>query len=98
MVAHTIFFIGLGLYDENDLPIKAKCVLKRCDKVFAEFYTSTMMGTNIETLEQSIGKKITLLNRDQTEKGDQTPKEAESLITHKYGIIGDPTFEFELVL
>lgn len=62
-------FIGLGLYDEKDLSIKALEEIKNSDKVFAEFYTSKMMGTSISKLEKFFGKKITVLNREDTEKG-----------------------------
>ncbi len=70
MTNGKLSFIGLGLYDEKDLSVKALDEIKNSDKVFAEFYTSKMMGTSIETLEKFFGKKITVLNREQTEKGD----------------------------
>lgn len=63
-------FIGLGLYDEKDLSVKALEEIRNSDKVFAEFYTSKMMGASIEKLEDFFGKKITVLNREQTEKGN----------------------------
>ena len=70
MKKNTIYFIGLGLFDEQDLTVKAKLILNNCDLVFAEFYTSTMIGTDIPTIEQAIGKKITILDREQTENGN----------------------------
>ena len=63
-------FIGLGLYDEKDLSVKALDEIRNSDKVFAEFYTSKMMGVSVEKLEEFFGKKITVLNREKTEKGD----------------------------
>jgi diphthine synthase len=63
-------FVGLGLYDEKDLSVKALEEIKKADKVFAEFYTSKMMGASVEKLENFFGKKITVLNREQTENGD----------------------------
>ena len=63
-------FIGLGLFDEKDVTIKGLELIKKSDIVFAEFYTAKLVGTTIEKLEETFGKKITVLNREQTEKGD----------------------------
>ena len=73
----TLSFIGLGLYDEKDISIKGLEEIKKSDKVFAEFYTAKLVGTSIEKLEKMIGKKINVLNRDETEKGDIIINSAE---------------------
>ena len=70
MKKNTIYFIGLGLFDENDLTLKAINAIKNCEKIFAEFYTSTMMGTEVSKIEEKIGKSVTILSRDETEKAD----------------------------
>jgi len=62
-------FIGMGLHDETDLTIKAQQILQQCNHVFAELYTSQVMGTTIEKLEECIGKSIQVLSREQTEDG-----------------------------
>ena len=36
----SLTFIGLGLYDEKDISSKGLEETKKCDKVFAEFYTA----------------------------------------------------------
>jgi len=66
----TLTFIGLGLFDEKDISLKAIEEIKKCNKVFAEFYTAKLVGTTIEKIEKQIGKKIIVLNREETEKGD----------------------------
>ena len=71
-------FIGLGLYDEKDMSLKGLDEIKNCDKVYAEFYTAILAGTNIKTIEKTIGKKIEVLSREETEKGDKILKDAES--------------------
>jgi len=71
MKRHTIYFVGIGLYNEKDLTVKAKEILSNCDQVFAEFYTSVLTGTTIQKLEQAIGKKITILTREQTENPEK---------------------------
>jgi len=63
-------FIGLGLNDEKDLSLKALEEIKKSEKIFAEFYTAKLMGTTIEKLEKLYGKKVNVLNRKETEKGD----------------------------
>lgn len=62
-----LIFVGLGLYDEMDISIKGLETIKRSKKVFAEFYTSKMMGTTIDKLEKFYGKDIELLGREDIE-------------------------------
>ena len=68
MAKNTIYFIGLGLYDEKDLTLKAIESMKQCDTIYAEFYTSVLMGTEIQNIEKIIEKPITVLSREQTER------------------------------
>lgn len=60
-------FIGLGLYDEKDISVKGLEAVRRADRVYAEFYTSRLMGTTAERLEESYGRKIHLLSREEVE-------------------------------
>ena len=70
-------FIGLGLFDENDISIKGLNVIKKSDKIYAEFYTAKLIGADIEKLEKIFNKKIILLDRDKTEKGDMVIESAK---------------------
>ena len=70
MTKGKLIFIGLGLYDEKDISLKGLEEIKKSDKVFAEFYTSKLVGSNIKKIEKKIGKKIQVLSREETEKGD----------------------------
>lgn len=63
----TLYFIGLGLYDEKDITLKGLEAAKKCEKVFAEFYTSLLAGTTIEKVEELIGKPIRLMSREEVE-------------------------------
>lgn len=63
-------FIGLGLYDEKDVSIKGLDTIKNSDIVYAEFYTAKLVGTDIKKIEKNIGKKINVLTREETEKGN----------------------------
>ncbi|MFW6120321.1 MAG: diphthine synthase [Petrotogales bacterium] len=66
-----LIFVGLGLYDENDISLKGWNELENCDRVFAEFYTSKLVGLNKNALEKKLGKTIVVLSREETEKGDK---------------------------
>ncbi|GAB6135939.1 diphthine synthase [Thermococcus prieurii] len=63
----ALYFIGLGLYDEKDITLKGLETARKCDKVFAEFYTSLLAGTTIEGVEELIGKPIVRLSREDVE-------------------------------
>jgi diphthine synthase len=64
-----LIFIGLGLYNENDISLNGLNELQNCDKVFAEFYTSKLIGININAFEKNIGKPLEILSREETEHG-----------------------------
>src|SRR3989338_6972057 len=61
-----LYLIGLGLWDENDLPLRAVEAIKKCDSVYVEFYTNKWLG-DINKLEAIAGKKIPILKRIQVE-------------------------------
>ncbi len=66
-----ISFIGLGLHDEKDISLKGLDEINKCDKVYAEFYTAELVGTEIKKIEKKIGKKIEVLTREEAEKGEK---------------------------
>ena len=65
-------FIGLGLYDEQDVSLKGLEAIRSADVVYAEFYTSRLMGSTIEKLEALYGKPVKVLVREDVE---QHPKD-----------------------
>ncbi len=65
----TFYLVGLGLYDENDLSLRAVDVLKFCSKVYIENYTNTSK-INLDHLKKIIGKEAIILDRQKTERGD----------------------------
>lgn len=77
MTTRKLTFIGLGLYDEKDISLKGIEEIKNCDKVYAEFYTAILSGADIKKIEKTIGKKIEVLSREETEKGDKILKDAK---------------------
>ncbi|MBI0583428.1 MAG: diphthine synthase [Methanomassiliicoccus sp.] len=65
-----LIFVGLGMSRPEDMSVRALTVLRNCDEIFAEFYTSKLNDASPKELEAFIGKKITVLKRaDVEEKG-----------------------------
>src|SRR6056297_708434 len=44
-------FVGLGLYDERSITVEGREAVRDADRVFAEFYTSKLLGATAEDLE-----------------------------------------------
>ncbi len=65
-------FVGLGLYDANDISEKGLACIRDADHVFLDIYTSRLMGATYRDLEKCYGKPLHLLGR---EKVEQNPDE-----------------------
>jgi len=76
---NELVFIGLGLYDQKDISIRALEELKEADAVFAELYTSLMPGLSIRKLEEMMGKEVRVVSRRvlEEEEGQQLFEEAK---------------------
>lgn len=73
-----LLFIGLGLYDERDLSVRAREEAQACDVLYAEFYTSALRGTTAEKLGAVLGRPVHVLQREDVESGDRLVREAAS--------------------
>ncbi len=62
--------VGLGLYDEKDISMRGYQAVRSADMVFAEFYTSRLIGTELHSMEEFFGKRITVLSREDVENGE----------------------------
>ena len=84
-----LVFIGLGLYDERDLSVRAFDEARACDVLFAEFYTSSLRGTTAEKVSARIGRPVTVLHREDVESGVVLLRQAA---TRRVGFLvpGDP--------
>jgi diphthine synthase len=84
-----IIFIGLGLFDVKDISVKGLEVAKDSEVLFAEFYTARLIGSTISEIEELVGKKIEVLDRERFEKGDEIINAA---LENKVGVLvaGDP--------
>ncbi|MDR0198278.1 MAG: diphthine synthase [Methanomassiliicoccaceae archaeon] len=65
-----LIFAGLGLSGVDGMTVKALNALRGCDVIFAEFYTSVLMDTDVAELEKTVGKRIKVLHRAQVEEDD----------------------------
>ncbi|OWT32405.1 diphthine synthase [Methanobrevibacter sp. 87.7] len=72
------YLIGLGLFDVTDMSLKAINALKEVDTVYAEFFTSRLMGSNLKSIEEIIGKKINVLVRNEVEEDSSFIEEAKT--------------------
>jgi diphthine synthase len=84
-------FIGMGLFDENDLTLRGLELIKRSEQVFMESYTSRLMGSSLKRLRQLTGKDIVLLDREEVEQTGRilaAASEAETLVS--FLVVGDP--------
>lgn len=61
-------FIGLGLYDLEDISVKGLSFIRSADSVFLEAYTSRLMGSSPEQMERFYGKSVRILGRDEVEQ------------------------------
>ncbi len=86
----TLYFIGLGLFDEKDISLKGLDIVKKCKYIYLENYTCKL-NTSISKMEKLYGKKIILADREMVE---QTPD--TSILKYAINdnvaflVIGDP--------
>ncbi len=82
-------FIGLGLWDERDITLRGYEEARNAQVLFAEFYTSRLVGTTKEKLEGLLGRPITVLSREQVEDGRLILSACRSAIS-AFLVPGDP--------
>ena len=68
LAAGMLTFIGLGLYDERSITVEGRETLRSADRVFAEFYTSRLIGADVETLEAYHDVEIEVRDREGVER------------------------------
>ena len=85
-----LWFVGVGLSDENDLSRRAWELLGRCGALFAEEHTSRLAAGSLERLSAALGRSVTTLSRSELES--ETPIR-EALARHERVallVAGDP--------
>lgn len=56
-------FVGLGLYDERSMTVEARETLASADRVFAETYTSRLVGAQLSDVADACGVEIEARDR-----------------------------------
>src|SRR3989344_170573 len=86
----TLYFIGLGLQDENDITLRGLAAIKKCKKLYLECYTSTLQ-CDVKKLEKLYKKKISLADRDLVEQhAEQTILADAQKRNVGFLVVGDP--------
>lgn len=92
------YLIGLGLFDIDDMSIKALNALREVDVIYAEFFTSKLIGSTLDAIENRINSKINILNRSEVEEDSSFIDEAKdknvALITGGDPLIATTHSEF----
>ena len=72
-----LYLISLGLYEKEDMSVKALEAAKKCDKLYLESYTH-FFKDSAEELSKFIGKDVTELSREDVEnESDKILEEAK---------------------
>ncbi|MGE0793091.1 MAG: diphthine synthase [Candidatus Woesearchaeota archaeon] len=62
----TLYLIGIGLNDEKDITLRGLEIIKECDEVYLEYYTS-ILSVEKEKLEKIYEKEIKIADRNLVE-------------------------------
>ena len=84
-----LYFIGLGLFSEDDISYKGFKALQSVDVVYAEFYTAKLMGGNIDNLIDKVEAPFIKLNREDVEDENVVIKDAMTKDV-AFVVAGDP--------
>jgi len=68
----VLTFVGLGLYDLQDVSVKGLEYIRNADAVYLESYTSRLFGCTQNEMQELYGKEIRVLSRHDIE-GDPGP-------------------------
>lgn len=66
-----LIFVGLGLYDLDDISIKGLKAIQDADVLFLESYTSILTGTNPDLMSRAYGKPVHILKRQDVEQNPE---------------------------
>ncbi|MCO5575961.1 hypothetical protein L7F22_029768 [Adiantum nelumboides] len=89
-----LYFVGLGLGDEQDITLRGLQVVRTCSTVYLEAYTSLLcfgLGPSaISTLEELYGRPVVLADRETVEQGADTILEEAKSRDVAFLVVGDP--------
>ncbi|MFH1399320.1 MAG: diphthine synthase [Candidatus Woesearchaeota archaeon] len=84
----VLYFVGLGLWDEKDISLKGLEIVRKCDKIFLDGYTSKL-GVGVEKLEKLFGKKVEVANRELVESKAELILESAIKQQVAFLVVGD---------
>jgi len=84
----TLYMIGLGLGDKEDITLKGLNAIEHCELIFLENYTSILNNT-LEELEDFYEKKIILASRELVEKESDQILEPAKTKNVAFLVVGD---------
>ncbi len=84
----TLFLIGIGLNDEKDISVRGLEIVRSCEAIYLESYSS-LLNCSIADLERFYGKKIIVADRKLVEQSDEIISAAANKNVALL-VIGDP--------
>lgn len=85
----TLYIIGIGLSTEKDITVKGLEIVKKCNKVYLENYTS-LLQCSVSDLETFYGKKVILADRTAAEQKDEEIVQEAKTKEIAFLVVGDP--------
>lgn len=85
----TLHLIGLGLWNQKDISVRGLEIVRSCDVIYLEGYTS-LLACSFSDLEEFYGKKIILADRAQSEQNMDEMIVAARDKEIAFLVIGDP--------
>lgn len=95
------YIIGLGLGDLKDITLKGLEIVKKCNRIYLEAYTSVLIDSMIDEMKTFYGKDIIIADREMVEQGSDSILENARTQDVALLVVGDPfgaTTHTDLVL
>ena len=83
-------FVGLGLYDERSVTVAGRDALRAADRVFAETYTSRLVGAELSDVADALGIEIERRSRAGVERDPEPILDAAAESDVVFCTPGDP--------
>jgi len=91
-----LYLIGLGLGDVKDITVKGLEIVRKCQRVYLEHYTSVLGSCTKEELEAFYGREVILADRDLVESFDHEGSNDDEILKDASTddvavlVVGDP--------
>lgn len=89
-----LYLIGMGLGDEKDITLRGLEIVRKCERVYLEAYTSLLsfgLSNNaVSTLEDLYGRPVILADREMVEQGMEQILEESCTSDVAFLVVGDP--------